>query len=639
MKGLVMERRLTTIMAADIVGFSALIGADEEGTLAAQRQHRTELIDPLIVKHNGRIANTAGDSLLIEFPSAVEAVRCAVAMQNGISKRNENVPEEQRIQYRIGINIGDVVVEGNDLLGDGVNIAARLEGLAPNGGIMLSHIVREQVGNRLDVIYVDRGQVAVKNIERPIHTFQVVTDSTAQLASSWQKTISRKILASIAILSLLVVVFISVHILVWPRVEGETGTAYEVPERPSIAVLPFANLSDDPQQVYFTDGLTEDLITDLAKISGLFVISRNSVFVFKDKAVNVREVGRELGVRYVLEGSVRRFGDQLRINGQLIDAKTGGHIWAENYDGKIGSLFVFQDDVRTKIVESLQVVLTPEEAAVLNDVGTDNVEAYDQYLLGLALLSQAAYLVTDPLIKARDHFEKAFELDPDFIEARAASAWSQYLRAAYSNDALDLRRVFNLAKEAQLQREIALTLVVLSKQYFRPRGGGGFGTFNMGSDHKAAVELLERALMLEPGNADIMAELALVSVYAGDVARAASLIEEAKRLNPNSPIAYRMASGKVKFFKGEFDSAIEDFRTWSNAEPTILSSLGKFWLTAAQAKAGKTIAAEATIEPFVHKYPTATTFGIGTFFKFADPAMWKAVEEGLIIAGIKAPED
>ncbi|MFQ5973771.1 MAG: adenylate/guanylate cyclase domain-containing protein, partial [Alphaproteobacteria bacterium] len=302
-----MERRLAAILAADVVGYSRLIHADEEGTLAALMGHREELIDPNIAEHGGRIVKTTGDGLLVEFPSVVEAVRCAVEVQQGMAGRNAGLPDDERVVFRVGVNLGDVIAEEDDLYGDGVNVAARLEGLAPPGGICISRAARDQVRDRLEYEFHDLGEVEVKNIPRPVRVFQVALGDMA---------VARAPAASSA---------------------GPVEPADA--DKPSIVVLPFDNMSRDPEQEYFSDGITEDIITDISKISGLFVIARNSAFVYKDKTFNVPDVCRELGVKFALEGSIRKAGNRVRITAQLIDGSSGGHLWAERYDRDLTDIF------------------------------------------------------------------------------------------------------------------------------------------------------------------------------------------------------------------------------------------------------------------------------------------------------------
>jgi TolB-like protein/class 3 adenylate cyclase/Flp pilus assembly protein TadD len=422
------QRRLTTILAADIAGFSRLIGLDEEGTLTAQRAHRTELINPLLERYDGRVANTAGDSLLIEFPSAVQAVRCALAMQEGITHRNAAVPAERRIEYRIGINVGDVVAEEGDLLGDGVNVAARLESIAPAGGIILSRAARDQVRDRLALELADLGEVSVKNIARPVRAFEVLRNG--ETAAGAQKKPNQHYGVYVAAATVFVLMIVAAFFWQARDVEDQTSltknAAVVSVDRPSIAVLPFSNISNDSDQEYFVDGMTEDLITDLAKIESLFVIARNTVFTYKGKPVAVPDVARELGVRFVLEGSVRRVGNAVRINAQLIDGANGAHVWAERYDGDLADIFALQDKVTSEIVAQLQITLRPGEQKLQGSKGTDNVEAHDAYLRGWQLYRRHA---PEAFAEAIPHLMLAVELDPDYGQAWAALAsiyWISY---------------------------------------------------------------------------------------------------------------------------------------------------------------------------------------------------------------------
>ena len=431
-----MERRLAAILAADVVGYSRLMGADEAGTLAALKAHRSEFIDPKFAEHKGRIVKLMGDGVLVEFPSVVDAVECAVAVQQGMAERNADVPEDTRIVFRIGINIGDIIVEGDDIYGDGVNVAARLEGLAEPGGICISRTVFNHVQGKVDFGFDDLGEQEVKNIPEPVRVFKVLLDApaaehTAAPAPAAKRSL-RWPLAAASLVALVIVAGFALWQFPWePREEPASveAMAFPLPDRPSIAVLPFTNMSDDPNQEYFADGITEDLITDLTKISGLFVIARNSSFSYKDQQVKVRQVAEELGVRYVLEGSVRRAGDQVRINAQLIDATTGGHVWADRYDGTIEDIFALQDQVTQQIVTALAVSLSDEDEAQQTRHDTDNAEAHDAYLQGWAhykLQTPAAFAEAIPF------FEEAFQLDPNYAQAHAALAslyWDAYQNA------------------------------------------------------------------------------------------------------------------------------------------------------------------------------------------------------------------
>ncbi len=372
------QRKLAAILAADVAGYSRLIGEDEEGTFASLTALRNEIVDADIARFGGRIANTAGDSVLAEFPSVIEAVRCAIGIQHKIAERNAPVPEERRIRFRIGLHVGDVIDQGGDLLGDGVNVAARLEGLSEPGGICLSRAARDQVRDWIDVALEDLGEVPVKNIERPVRVFRVVMDGTARKMPGVRRTRPKK---KPVIAAALAAAAISVGVKWWqpwvPHVERASvkNLAYALPDKPSIAVLPFTNMSDDKEQELFSAGITEDIITDLSKVSGLFVVARNSSFTFKGKATKVRQIAEDLGVRYVLEGSVRRTGDKLRITTQLSDVIRGKHLWSERYDRNVSDVFADQSDVAARVVKAMAVTLKANELDRLFQKQATNIDA------------------------------------------------------------------------------------------------------------------------------------------------------------------------------------------------------------------------------------------------------------------------
>ncbi|MEO8440252.1 MAG: adenylate/guanylate cyclase domain-containing protein, partial [Spartobacteria bacterium] len=340
-----MERRLSAILAADVVGYSLLMGADEAGTLTALKAIRSEILESEIVRKKGRIVKLMGDGVLAEFGSVVNAVECAVQIQRAMRQRKDESAAARGIEFRIGINLGDVIVEVDDIYGDGVNVAARLEGIALPGGIAVSQSVREHVGNRLDLTFEDHGEQQLKNIEQPIRVYSISLDNS--MSPDNEK---------------------SVH-----------STA------PSIAVLPFNNMSGDPEQEYFSDGITEDIITDLSKISGLFVVARHTSFTYKNKPVKVQQVGRELGVGFILEGSVRKAGTRVRVTGQLVSSKDGGHVWADRFDRDLTDIFAIQDEITRSIVAELKVKLLPQEDQAVGQAPTDNLEAYTFYLKGREL--------------------------------------------------------------------------------------------------------------------------------------------------------------------------------------------------------------------------------------------------------------
>ncbi len=381
------EGKLAAILAADIAGYSRLMGADEEGTLARLKAHRRELIDPKIKEHRGRIVKTTGDGILIEFPSVVEAVRCAVEVQQGMVARNADVPEQKRITFRVGINLGDIIIDGDDIYGDGVNVAARLEGLAEPNGICVSRVVRDQVRDRLAVGFEDMGEREVKNIARPVRVFRIAAPAVVQ-----------------------------------PTALAKPALA--LPDKPSIAVLPFSNLSGDPEQDYFADGIVEDIITALSRVHWLFVIARNSSFTYKGKAVDVKQVGRELGVRYVLEGSVRKAGGRIRITGQLVDTSTSAHIWADHFDGTLDDVFDLQDRVTSSVVGAIEPKLRRAEIERARIKPTESVDAYDCFLRALALHETGK---SEDSKEALQLLYRAIETDRGYASAYGLAAWV-YLR-------------------------------------------------------------------------------------------------------------------------------------------------------------------------------------------------------------------
>lgn len=377
-----MERRLAAILAADVVGFSRLMGVDEAATLAALRGHREELVDVEIAEHRGRIVSLAGDGILVEFSSVVHAVECAASIQREMRRRNADVPLERRIEFRIGVNLGDIIAVESDIYGDGVNVAARIESIARPGGVAVSGTVRDHVGGKLAIAFEDRGEQTFKNISRPIRIFDMALDGAAMPAL--------------------------------PDHAAASATTS------SIAVLPFANMSGDPEQEYFADGITEDIITDLAKISALSVIARNSVFTYKGQNADLREVGRRFNVTYVLEGSVRKSGQRIRINAQLIDARQGTHVWADRYDRDLTDIFTLQDEITKTVIEQLRIRLLPKEKNAIEATATQNVEAYNDYLRGRHLY----HLHTQQhVLLARRMFEKAIEADPSYARAYAGLAY------------------------------------------------------------------------------------------------------------------------------------------------------------------------------------------------------------------------
>ena len=448
-----MERRLTAILSADVVGYSRLMGANEIATLEALKRLRGELLDPCIAEHHGRIFKLTGDGTLVEFPSVVSALECAIDIQRDMRKRNEASSDDRKIEFRIGINLGDVIVDGEDLYGDGVNVASRIESVARPGGIAVSASVRDNVVAKTDVVFEDAGDQQLKNIEVPIRVYNVVIGSGKSRAEP----------------------------------ASESGPEEEE-ARPSIAVLPFNNMSGDPEQEYFSDGISEDIITDLSKVSGLFVIGRNTSFAYKGQSPDLTKVGTELGVRYILEGSVRKAGQRVRINAQLIDGTTGGHVWADRYDRDLTDIFAIQDEITEAIVEQLRITLLPKEKQAITQAQTSNVEAYNYYLKGRHFFANHTKVL---LRLARQMFVRATELDPGYARAYAAIAVCD-ARLAYSY------RVDIKVDDILALAEKAIVLDPAVAEAYVARGVALAGT----GRHAEAKASYERAILLDPASFD-----------------------------------------------------------------------------------------------------------------------------------------
>lgn len=549
-----MERRLAAILTADVVGYSRLMEIDEAGTLIALKAHREKLIDPAIAEHQGRLVKLMGDGALVEFASVVNAVTCAVAIQAGMTERNRDEPEDSRIALRIGIHLGDVIVDDQDIYGDGVNVSARLEALADAGGICISQQVFDQIETKLDLSYEDLQEQQVKNIARPVRAYRVLVDTTAPAAQ--RRTRQRGFSPPQLIVSIAVVIVIAAGLLAiwwqpWKPDVGLTSTelmAFPLPDKPSIVVLPFANLDSDPEQEYFADGMTDDLITDLSKLSGLFVISRSTAFTYKGKAVNVPVVARELGVRYVLEGSVRRVGEKVRINAQLIDGRTDRHVWAERYDGTFDNIFALQDQVIGKIVAELQVQLTETEQAQITRIPTRNLEAYDQYLRA----EEEGYYVANAARYRRTigFYERAIELDPEFADAYAgySRALVEVLRLGYDDllgGAVARKDAYTAAGRAlALDPENARAHSVLAVLQL------------VDARHNEAIESARKAVSLSPNSAEALVNLGLVLAYSGQPAVAVDTAETALRLSPKPRPGVQLLVGIIFYFDRQYERAI-----------------------------------------------------------------------------------
>ena len=542
---LAVERKLTTILAADVVGYSALMERDEAGTHERLSARRKELFEPEIARHHGRVFKLMGDGLLAEFGSVVDAVECAVSLQRGLVERNANVPEEQRIQVRIGINLGEVIVEGDDRYGEGVNIAARLEQLADPGGICVSGKVAKEVEKKLAFGFKSMGEQKVKNIAELVQAFRVKLDGAP---------VKRSVSIALPASRLLLVSFGTAVLLAIAGFYGFTNWFEEggppLPDKPSIAVLAFDNLSDDPQQAFFADGIAEDLMTDLSRLSGLFVIARNSSFAYKGKATDVRQVARQLGVRYVLEGSVRRAGEQVRINVQLVDGLTGAHQWAERYDGAYADIFALQDKVTKAVVAELAVQLTGTEQATLTQHDTAVPAAYEAFLRGWEYYQRTT---PDDYKKAIPYFERAVELDPEYGRAHAGLAMV-YFRS------FDQRWTGSLGLgEEQAFRKAGdyLNLAQLHPTSASHQVAGNISRQRGWYDD--ALKEFAAAIALDPSNSWNYADQAYALIWAGHPAEAEAQIEKAMRLDPHYPPVFIFYRGLAQFAQDRLPEAIKTF--------------------------------------------------------------------------------
>jgi adenylate cyclase len=510
-------RRLAAILAADVAGYSRLMGADEEGTLAELKTIRRELSDPKVKEHRGRIVKTTGDGLLIEFASVVDAVRCAVEVQRAVAERNADVPPDRRIELRMGINLGDIIRDGRDIYGDGVNVAARLEALAEPGGICVSRVVRDQVRDKLAFAFEDMGEKQVKNIARPIRVHRIVFGDGASVSAHATGTSAK--------------------------------TPLELPDKPSIAVLPFQNLSGDPEQEYFVDGIVEEVTTAIARLPWLFVIARNSSFAYKGKSPDLRQVGRELGVRYVLEGSVRKAGNRVRITGQLIDTTTGAHIWADRFDGALDDIFELQDRVASSVVGAIEPKLRQSEIERVARKPTESLDAYDLHLRALAHFHKYN---EEAIRRAIALSKQALMIDPSYPPAAAMIGWcSMYQKAAG----------WGPLSESEVAEAVRLAgqAIETGKEDPDTLWMGGQTISYLTGDHAAAAGAIDRALILNPNSAHAWMARGYISYYQNHPGLGTEAFERAMRLSPLDPLNYFCSSGLAltHIAAGQYEEAME----------------------------------------------------------------------------------
>ena len=584
------KRRLAAIFAADMVGYSRLMEADEEGTIARQKAHRKELIDPKIAEHHGRIVKLMGDGMLVEFASVVDAVRCAVEVQQAMVVREADVPEGRRIRYRVGVNLGDIVIDGDDILGDGVNVAARLEGLAEPGSVCISDVVHQSIAGKLDLAFDDMGDQQVKNISRPVKVFQVRTDGAAQA----------------------------------PAYDASSESAVlGLPDKPSIAVLPFVNMGGEADQDWFADGITEEIITGLARLPGFLVIARNSSFTYRGCSMNVSEVARELGVRYVLEGSVRGAAGRLRITAQLIDGASGQHLWADKFEGEPADVFALQDEITRKIVSTIQPEIIQAESTRLRAAPARTLAAWE--CITRATAHYWRWTKND-FAEAERLARKAVELEPGNAEALALLAlirWGQAISGFVRPGAPAMTEALEVAKRS----------VAADNHASHARMALGTALMGVGRQEEAMAEI-DRAVEIDPGSSEVLLMSGLINAYAGSPEQAIEHCRASLRLNPRDPMVYaRYQNMAVAHFALEqYAEALDCTRRvmrmlpeWAEARTVEIACL---------AMLGQTVEARQAAGEARRANPHLDLAYVERRHPYRDPAARKRLVEALRSSGI-----
>ena len=586
------QRRLAAIVSADVAGYSRLMGEDEAGTLATMKAHRRELWTPITEKYGGRVVGTAGDSILIEFASAVAAVESSVAMQRGMAERNADVPEPRRMLVRIGINIGEVIVDGDDIYGDGVNVAARLQELAEPGGVTISANVHEQVEGKHDERFEDAGAHEFKNIARPIGVWRWASGA----AESSSVTVS-------------------------------SNEPLPLRDKPSIAVLPFVNMSGDPEQEYFADGMVDEIITALSRLHWLIVIARTSSFEFKGQNLDIREIARRLDVRYVLEGSVRKAGERVRITGQLIDAASGAHLWADRFDGELADIFDLQDKITENVVGAIEPKLLSAEIERSRRKRPENLDAYDFYLRALPHFYASTQEGSN---KALELLDKALALDPAFASANAVAAWCYFNRVTHA---------WSTSPKVESEKGIRLARNALEADTDDPTAlaYAGLVLATLAHDLDAAVAAIDRALELSANNANVLNVGGWIMTFVGDQEKALSRCRSALRLSPSDPLAYRYLTGAAVacLLMGQFEEAAafgeEARRKYAKWGPIFRT------LAAAYAQLGQLDKATKALSRLLELEPSSTISHYRKRFPYQDAEQAELLWEGLRKAGL--PEE
>ena len=579
-----LPRKLAAILYADVVEYSRLTGENEDAT------HRTlseylDVVAGTIESHRGRVMHYAGDAVLARFDAVLDAVSSAIAIQRELRVRNDGIPERERVQFRIGVNLGDVIEDRDDIYGDGVNVAARLEALADPNGICVSDSVRTAIGRKMDLAFEDMGEQSVKNIEEPVRAYRIVVGGEARAARA-----------------------------------VDSRVAPELPDKPSIAVLPFTNMSGDPEQEYFSDGITEDIITALSRISGLLVVARHSTLKYKSEPVDVRQVGREQGVRYVLEGSVRKGGDRIRVTAQLIDAATGHHQWADRYDRQLDDMFAVQDDITHKITVEMRVQLSLGEKARMRAGGTKNLRAWELIVRADELNNR---LIREDNQEARRLAEEAVHIDPGYASAWTELGWTHWSDVYFGwvdSPEGSTTRGFEAAHKAlELEAEHPNTLALLGFLH-RLRG-----------EHDRAVELTERSVSLAPNDAENTAEFAHALAFAGKPNEAVEVFKRAMRLSPIYPAWYLVGLGICYYSMNELDGAISAFREAVGLAPD--SAFARIYLTSALVDGGSAEEARAMageVMRIERDFSAASWQGA----RFKDEDLGRRITANLVAAGM-----
>ena len=584
------ERRLAAILAADVAGYSRLMGADEEGTLAQLKALRRELADPKIKENHGRIVKTTGDGLLLEFASVVDAVRCAVEVQREMMERNADVPAGRRIEFRMGINVGDIIKDGRDIYGDGVNVAARLEGLADPGGICVSRAARDQVRDKLEVAFEDMGEQQVKNIARPVRAYRILLGEDSLSARTLSGAPAKSSLA--------------------------------LPDKPSAAVLPFTNMSGDPEQEFCADGIAEDVITALSRYPSLFVIARNSSFTYKGRAVDVKQVGRELGVRYVLEGSLRKAGNRIRVTAQLVEAETGNHVWAERYDRDLADIFTVQDEITDAVTTAIAPAIADAELRRALRKPPESLDAWAAYQCGLWHMSKES---AEDYSLAEKLFQRAVDLDPNFAGGFSGLALAVHQQAS----------VFQTRSlpEAQSSAEVlARHAVALDAANAEARLCLGF-ILRVRGDYEGALAEIERALAISPNLAGAHAERGAILIFSGRPEEGRAAVQTCIRLDPRHPtLARSLLHITIGFyFSRQYEAAIEMAKRGIRSYPEF--PLIYRWLTAALGQLGRLYEAKEALEKAIAVGPASFEMYVRKRVPWMRPEDHAHMLEGLRKAG------